>query len=766
MILKLQLIRNVGQFDSVSTGAGLALTKIVLIYAENGRGKTTISAIMRSLTSGDPFPLMERRRLSATHPPHVVVECGGGVAPAIFTNGAWSRTLPNVDIFDDAFVNDNIYSGLAVDPEHRQRLHELVLGAQGVALHRKVEEIAAEIETHNKTLRVRTAAIPSTEMHGFAVDNFCALAAVPEVDTKITEAERKLAAIREQDPIRRGEEFNVISLPVFDLVALSNVLLQDVPSLDADAAARVQQHLTDLGGGAEAWLAAGLQHVPDPVTTDSHCPFCLQNLGGADILSHYRAYFSAAYENLKRTVDSTLSSVSRAHGGDVPAAFERAVRVAVERRQFWSRFTDVAAIDLDTAEVVRTWRDARDAVVAELQAKQSAPLDPRSLSLALVEAVNAYDEQRQKVITLNEGLQSANQSIKVVKEQAAGGAATALEADIRRLKAAKARHVPATNALCQQYLDEKAAKDATIGRRDQARADLDKYRTNVFPTYQRSVNDYLQRFNAGFRIDSVSSANTRSGSSCNYNVIIDTKPVAVAGGTQQPGAPSFRNTLSAGDRNTLALAFFFSTLDSDPNLATKTVIVDDPVSSLDEHRSLATVQEIRRLAQRVAQVIALSHDKKFLARIWNDTSTSKIATAIQIERDGQGSTLAAWDISADATTEYDRRHALLREYHANGGTNRREVAVAIRPVLEGFVRVAQPAHFPPGSLLGPFLGKCDQRVGTANEILDASRTLELRQILEYANRFHHDTNPAWETETVNDNELQSYVKKTLDYVGR
>jgi hypothetical protein len=32
-------------------------------------------------------------------------------------------------VFDDTFVDQNVYSGLVVGAEHRQRLHELILGA-------------------------------------------------------------------------------------------------------------------------------------------------------------------------------------------------------------------------------------------------------------------------------------------------------------------------------------------------------------------------------------------------------------------------------------------------------------------------------------------------------------------------------------------------------------------------------------------------------------------------------------------------------------
>jgi wobble nucleotide-excising tRNase len=93
------------------------------------------------------------------------------------------------------------------------------------------------------------------------------------------------------------------------------------------------------------------------------------------------------------------------------------------------------------------------------------------------------------------------------------------------------------------------------------------------------------------------------------------------------------------------------------------------------------------------------------------------------------------------------------------------VAGAIRPVLESYLRVAIPEHFPPSTLLGVFRNICDQRVGKPNQILDAGETRELDELIEYANRFHHDTNPAWETEVINDGELQGFVARVLAFAG-
>jgi len=197
MINSVQLLRNIGLFDSVSAGANIFLARLTLVYAENGRGKTTLAAILRSLATGDPMPIAERRRLAAQHPPHVVLDCTGGPLPAIFQNNSWNRTLSNLVVFDDLFVDQNVYSGLAVEA-----------------------------------------------------------------------------------------------------------------------------------------------------------------------------------------------------GNDLPAGFERAVRIAVERRQFWSRFCDVPEIAVDTAVIVRDWRSAREAVTAALTRKQAAPLESMTLARAARDVIAAYEAHR------------------------------------------------------------------------------------------------------------------------------------------------------------------------------------------------------------------------------------------------------------------------------------------------------------------------------------------------------------------------------------
>ncbi|MFV1737623.1 MULTISPECIES: AAA family ATPase [Phaeobacter] len=762
MFERISLLRNIGQFDSVNAGAQIPLTPLSLIYAENGRGKTTIASILRSLSSGDARLVSERQRLGAAHPPHIVLTIGGG--QVIFQNGAWTAPQARVVVFDDAFVAANVCSGIEIEAAHRQNLHELILGAQGVALNTTLRGHIARIEEHNRELRIRQDAIPAVARGALSVDAFCALPVDDQIDAKIAEAERLLSAARAADTIRQQAPFVALSLPTFDVAGINDVMGRTLADLEAEAGARVREHLRKLGKGGEGWVGDGMARIAS--ASEGHaeevCPFCVQNLEGSPLIRHYQAYFSTAYEALKAAITTVGQGVNTQHGGEVPSAFERAVRVAFQNLEFWRAFTDVPDMDVDTAAIARAWNAARDAVLSELRAKAASPLEGAALSADALAKIEAFNVCRDAIADLSARLVARNGQIAIVKEQAAGADVAALGGDLARLKAVQARHTAEIAVLCGQYLAEKDAKTATERLRDQARAALDQYRQNIFPAYEAAINVYLQRFNAGFRLGSVASVNNRGGSSATYNVVINNMPVALTG----DDGPSFRNTLSAGDRNTLALAFFFASLEQDPGLAQKIVVIDDPMTSLDEHRSLTTVQEMRRLLGRVSQMIVLSHSKPFLCALWEGADVVT-RSAMRIARNGAGSTLAVWDVRQDCITEHDRRHELVRDYLVAGDPAReRTVAAALRPILEAFMRVAYPAAFPPGFLLGPFIGLCQQRAGAGNQILTAHDTAELRALLDYANRFHHDTNAAWETAAINDQELSHFCERTLAFAQR
>lgn len=59
-----------------------------------------------------------------------------------------------------------------------------------------------------------------------------------------------------------------------------------------------------------------------------------------------------------------------------------------------------------------------------------------------------------------------------------------------------------------------------------------------------------------------------------------------------------------------------------------------------------------------------------------------------------------------------------------------------------------------------------QRVNTLGQILRQADIVELRALLDYANLFHHDSNPAWAMQIINDQALVNYAQRTLAFTRR
>src|SRR5205807_904037 len=108
------------------------------------------------------------------------------------------------------------------------------------------------------------------------------------------------------------------------------------------------------------------------------------------------------------------------------------------------------------------------------------------------------------------------------------------------------------------------------------RGRLDAHTNAVVRPYQNRINTLLGNFNAGFTIAETTHAFPGGVASSSYQLVINSTPVDIGSSKTPTGQPSFKNTLSAGDRMTLALAFFIAHLEADPSLEEKIIVFDDP----------------------------------------------------------------------------------------------------------------------------------------------------------------------------------------------
>jgi len=327
----------------------------------------------------------------------------------------------------------------------------------------------------------------------------------------------------------------------------------------------------------------------------------------------------------------------------------------------------------------------------------------------------------------------------------------------------KKRYEPDTRTRCEAYDTDRAEKKGLEEKKEAAKKKLDEYTEQMIEQYEQTINRFLDDFNAGFRITRTRQGYPGGVASASYQILINEAAVDLGDERTPLDRPSFRNTLSSGDKSTLALAFFLAQLEHDADKAAKIVVFDDPFNSQDNFRKDCTVQKIKKCGDSCHQVIVLSHDQNFLKRIWDRlVPQAGDRKCLQLSRVGVRDTrISPWDIEEATQARFFTDRKALVDYHNMGQGNPRDIVNKIRPVLETYCRNLYPGDFVVDTL-GTIVGKV-RTAGAAHQMFPLLDDLDA--LNEYTRRYHHGENPNAAIEPINDAELQGFVKKMLEITG-
>ncbi|MCF8710234.1 AAA family ATPase [Rhizorhapis sp. SPR117] len=186
-----------------------------------------------------------------------------------------------------------------------------------------------------------------------------------------------------------------------------------------------------------------------------------------------------------------------------------------------------------------------------------------------------------------------------------------------------------------------------------------------------------------------------------YSLVIKGESVPRGRGRVADSIPSFRNTLSTGDKTTLALAFFLAKLDHDGALNQKVLVFDDPLASHDSHRRGMTVEAIKDLCGRCLQLIVLSHDEYFLRAVEKRCAGTGTATyQIEYTNGDEWSSAQRVDLTELCRSDHARRLDKLRAFADNRQGDPDDVVLNVRQVLETHFRRSYTAYFAHNRNLG------------------------------------------------------------------
>ena len=350
--------------------------------------------------------------------------------------------------------------------------------------------------------------------------------------------------------------------------------------------------------------------------------------------------------------------------------------------------------------------DAHKAAKVLFEKKRASPLDKLDAAEELAEIEAKLSAAAVLVKDYNEAVVATNDAT----EKVSSAAPTTLEAAQTtrdNLKKRKARHDTGVQNRVDGYFRAKKRDKRARDTRTHIQKKLKEVNEASAAQYHTRVNYYLGRFGATFTISKITNSMQGNSGQVDYGLLIKGETVARGRGRQADAIPSFRNTLSAGDKTTLAFAFFLAMLDSDNDLAGKTVVVDDPLSSHDTHRRRETVAAIKELCcgDRCRQVIVLSHDEFLLREIQRRCITAT-SSAFQIDYSGGDEWSVASVVNLDLLCRAG--HAkMVDEIAAFVDTRTGEpddIVLKIRQVLETHYRRSFSAWFGPDQNLGSMIG--------------------------------------------------------------
>lgn len=140
MIVKIEHIKNIGNYEDYQASGDVTLKKMSLIYAENGAGKTTLSRILYSLSLNDGKIISNHYRIGASGSCYVSIK-DDAHNQHIFNGSTWNNPIHEIEVFDAHFVANNIYTGFQISSDHRKHLYQFVIGDSGVNMAKKIERV-------------------------------------------------------------------------------------------------------------------------------------------------------------------------------------------------------------------------------------------------------------------------------------------------------------------------------------------------------------------------------------------------------------------------------------------------------------------------------------------------------------------------------------------------------------------------------------------------------------------------------------------------
>lgn len=725
MLQRIQKIRNLGAFQNCAS-ASVPFLKWTVVYGRNSYGKSTLSDLMSSLGRNDPGPILERKSIPGD---------GAGQAvrlnfssndqkksvDAYFENGKWVAKLPSshrLKVYDESFYFSHVFSSRNFSRDTKAQFSAFVLGETGVSKAKLIAEKNKKKGDLSRDLsKLKMAAFASiSDIEGFV--NLNVVGKKEELEEEVERLRSRYSDFNKQK--RNVVEINSRKEP--SKISFSNSLIKDVERVNellgtsfegvhTEAKEKVFSHIKSNLGNSEnapSWIRSGLTF---PI--GESCGFCGQTLAddALALIDAYRQYFDESFE---RQVSAVMSALDQLMNGIQGPSFQK----------------DLFQIEVNEG-ILRSYPEIEEFFNPTSLLEQHESLKARiSLSFGMIESEHKriiaecnrkIEHKRREVQSKVEKidiqrLRDLSEEVSVLVDQYSDTIENTFLPPIKAFKATLKPDVIENNlnsvkneaeALKRKIL--RIEKDDSCTEYKRIKREIDSLNEEIpklSEQLQKEQSEYIDKFfsliNANFK--AFGSDDFQLKKELNSSGHEPIYFISVLYKKQKINEQKIERVFSESDRRALSLSVFWAGLETlgDEELSKTIVVLDDPVTSFDDHRVQSTHSRMAKLVGQVGQLILLSHYREGISRLLINYGYSHSIQLLELVKDDVGTVLQVGDPELFCRTLHDQKREEIFDFIERRSAR---LTVSLRVFLEEELNLRFAKQIREVGLGGEMLGK-------------------------------------------------------------
>lgn len=624
MIKNILNIKYLWRFKNFSgSNDDVKFEKNTFIFWKNTHWKSTFTAMFNSLYKNNPDYIIWRKTFWSTWNQEIKIK--NDVDVLQFNSNSWNNTL-KIKVFDSHYISENIYNNDFLDDDKQSKIASIILWEEW----KQKEKNYAEAKNNCDKNSSRKSEITRTYNSSFDKNilSFDDFRKMSWLDSAKLESEKEsknkiLNSYTNQESIK-----NIIwnikeSLNVSDLIDIS--LIKDKLEINWWIIRKhIEENIKD-SKLATSYLATWVS-----LLNWDNCSFCWQKLdnNALNLIEELNKFFSENYKKLNSNVKKINSDFAE------NSIENNILKYKSELLKYW--------IEIDTEKFITDIKTQITIFKQELKSKSdnlNYEVDFDSFN-QLKEICDKFYEENFSKLESKYSTKIDESEIKKIKNEL-----KIIEIKLDRLK-------DYWDKLCSEYTTLEKAYNKTLKPLEETTFNEKKeYAKKVLQDYEEWINKILDKLDASFRLTNFSVPETRRWQLNLFSLKFLDHTEAVPLDWKE-NELNLKNTLSESDKRLLAFAFFITDIKKIKNLDEYIILFDDPMSSLDSNRKLATIELIRDNIinednKTYNQIIVLTHEENFFKFLDDKFRDNKKLLRISYSKTDKNSNIIPCDIEEE-----------------------------------------------------------------------------------------------------------------------